>query len=208
MKTNKKIIFGEDSVINGKTDLERFIPPNPGWNYVRISNHPEDCFVQGLCGKWLLFTPKNHYVETFRKLSKLMIENKLTHCFKASGSEENGFHVFCIYCGNYQNIKFVKKIAKVLLDEGLINNFGYLYKNGVKAIYFKTDNATHYKSRSKGQSLTLFKFEDTGSFFVKRFEGSKPLWESVNSLDPNITENFEDHLDSLEMEDLEENEDF
>lgn len=198
----KKSIFDEHSVINENTDLESFIPPNPGWNYVSLKKHPEDFYVNSYCGKWLLFVPTNEFVETFRELAKLAKEFKLTHAFKASGRPENGTHVFCIYCGNYKEIEFVGKIAKTLLEEGFVDRFGYKYRSGSKAIFFKTDETTHYKSDSKGESLSLFKFHDDYSFFVKKFFNGKPSWEQITSLDSEIVDSFEEHLSFLSMGDI------
>lgn len=38
----KNAQFDEDSVIQKNTDIDNFVPPYPGWNYVRVLNHPED----------------------------------------------------------------------------------------------------------------------------------------------------------------------
>ena len=195
-------IFNETSVIDEKTDIPSFIPPNRGWNYVSLREHPNDTHIRGNCGKWLLFVPPEDFIDTFRLLSTLAKEFELTHCFKASGAPERGTHVFCIYCGNYKDIAFVKKTARLLLEIGLLKKFGYKYSGGSSAIFFKTDETTHYSSDARGQSLTLFKFHEEGQLFVKKFIRESPKWELVNSFDSKITENFEDYLDYLQVKDF------
>ncbi|MFA5888086.1 MAG: hypothetical protein WC852_05245 [Candidatus Nanoarchaeia archaeon] len=199
----KRIMFGSDSVVQSDTNIDQFVPPNRGWNFVRILNHPEDSgdYIRDKCGKWLLFVPNKDFIDLFRKLAKLTKELKLTHCFKASGSpSERGEHVFCIYCSDCSNISFVRKIANVLLSNGLLDEYGYRYWDGIKALFFKTDSATDYKSQSMGESLTLFKFTNKNELFVKKFDNMKPRWELiVNDNDSSIIENFEEHLILLEM---------
>ena len=196
------VIFDSSSVINNKTDIDNFIPPNPGWNYVRIKNNPEDPDKHtGFCGKWLLFIPNREFISVFRKIAKLAKELKLTHCFKASGSPgRGGEHVFCIYCSDYRQIYFVRKIAETLLSGKFLEKYSYTYKDGTKAIYFKTDNATHYKSNARGLSLTLFKFTNQKELFVKEFHDGKPTWKLVtNDNNQRIADNFENHLMMLEI---------
>lgn len=206
--------FDEDSVIQKNTNIDKFVPPYPGWNYVRILNHPEDndpyFYIQdGVgkmnSGKWLLFTPNKDFVNVFRKIAKLAKEFKLTHCFKASGEpSENGEHVFCIYSGNYRNLSFVRKIGNELIDGGFLMEYGYQYRDGTKALYFKTDDATHYKSQARGESLTLFKIDNSRNLYVKEFNNGKPSWKLVeNDNDLSIVDNFEFHLMSLGMENFE-----
>ena len=199
----KKTVFNPDSVIQYNTNIDRFAPPYAGWNYVRILNHPEDPneYNMGRCGKWLLFVPNKDFIDVFRKIAKLAKELKLTHCFKASGSpSEKGEHVFCIYCSDCSNISFVRKIANVLLINGFLDRYGYQYRDGTKALYFKTDSATEYKSESRGQSLTLFRFTDKKELFVKEFYDGKPSWKLItNDADSSVIENFEIYLTTLEM---------
>lgn len=206
-----KAKFDSDSVIQEDTDIGTFIPPNPGWNYVTILNHPIDKdpyhnITEGAhiikYGKWLLFVPNKDFLKVFRKVAKLTKKFKLTLCFKASGSrDEKGEHVFCIYCGDYTNISFVRKIANVLVDEGFLEMHGYQYRDGTKALFFKTDEATHHQSKSAGQSLTLYKINNKKELFVKEFNNGKPSWKLViKDDDPTIVKNFEFYLDTLGMD--------
>jgi len=206
--------FDEDSVIQKNTDLDSFVPPYPGWNYVRVLNNPEDkdpylyikeCPNTINVGKWLLFTPNKDFVKVFRKAAKLAKDFKLTHCFKASGRpSENGEHVFCIYCGDYKNISFVRQIGNTLIDEGLLMEYGYKYRDGTKALFFKTDATTHYKSEARGESLTLFKIDNNRHLYIKEFNIGRPSWKLVEKdNDSSIVENFESHLMDLEMENIE-----
>ena len=202
-----KKIFDSDSVIDEKTNIDQFIPPYPGWNYVRLLQHPEDRFNYqyniDTCGKWLVFVPAQEFVEVFRKLCKLAKEFKLTHCFKASGEPGKGdMHVFCIYCSDYHNFSFVRKIGNTLLTEGILDKYGYKYRDGTRALFFKTDNTTHYKSNAFGESLTLFRFTNKRELYIKEFFDNKPGWKIV--IDDNqrdLTENFEMHLETLEIGD-------
>ena len=190
----------ESSVIQAGTDFENFIPPDPGWNYVSLSNHPEITRVNlHSVGKWLLFVPDDVFVDTFRELAKLAAEMRLTDEFKASGdTDERKTHVFCIYCPDYWNVSFVRKIAEVLLKHGFIERFGYRYKDGTKAIFFKTDDTTRYKSHALGEHLTLFKYTDKGELHVKEFdEGGGYFWKLVTTNNPDVVKNFGDHLASL-----------
>lgn len=200
----KDTVFGEDSVIQKNTDIDNFIPPNPGWNYIRILNHPfsKVDYHSNYYGKWLLFVPNMEFISVFRQIAKLAVQMKLTASLKASGTPERNEHVFCIYCENYKDISFVRKIADVLLSEGLLMRYGYQYGDGTKALFFKTDAATHYKSRAIGQSLTLFKFTDRKELYVKEFHSGNPSWKLVmNDTDSNITYSFEQHLIDLEIKD-------
>jgi len=208
-----KIIFDEDSVIQNSTNIEKFIPPYPGWNYVKVLNHPEDPdpfhnIKEGVyknnVGKWLLFIPNQDFFEVFRQIAKLAKQFKLTHCFKASGEPtEKGEHVFCIYCGDYTKIAFVRKIGNVLINEGLLDKYGWTYRNGGKALFFKTDSATEYMSISRGKSLTLFKINNDKELYVKEFTDGKPSWKLItNDDDSNIVNSFEMHLTTLSMEDI------
>ena len=204
----KKKLFDSDSVIDENTNIDYFIPPNQGWNYIRLLDHPEDYFENkrnDTCGKWLIFVPDNDFINVFRKLAKLTKELQLTSCFKASGKKDDrGLHVFCVYCMNYRNIKFIRKIAEVLLKEGFLIKYGYKYKNdNTYALFFKTDETTHYKSKASGEHLTLFRYTNINQLFVKEFINDKPNWKLVEyDEEKGLTENFEMHLDILSMNDL------
>ena len=79
--------------------------------------------------------------------------------------------------------------------------YGYRYRDDTKALFFKTDATTHYKSEARGESLTLFKIDNNRHLYVKEFNNGRPSWKLVeNDNDPNIVENFESHLMDLEME--------
>ncbi len=202
-----KPIWESDSVIQEDTNIDSFIPPHPEWNYVSLSNHPECKNTSDeKNGKWLIFVSDEVFIETFREVARMAKEMKLTDSFKARGSDiEGNEHVFCIYCPDYTNISFVKKIGKVLLEHKFIDRFGYKYKDGTKALFFKTDEATRFMSKSLGKSLTLFKYTDRDEFFVKEFDKyGKAMWELANSDNPQIVENFEAYLFSLGTEDIEE----
>lgn len=196
-----KVVFHPDSVIQTDTEVESFVPPYLGWNDVKILNHLEDPdeSYTGLCGKWMLFVLHQDFINVFREIAGLTKEMKLTHHFKAFGvPNERKKHVFCIYCSDYSNISFVRKIANVLLSEGLLAKYGYPYKDGTKALFFKTNSATEHKSRSIGQFLTLFKFTDKKELFVKEFQNKKPKWKLVtNDKDSSIISNFEMYLATL-----------
>lgn len=195
--------FDYDSVIDESTDLGTFIPPNPGWNYVRLLSHPEDNreYSSFYCGKWLLFVKNEEFLDVFRKLAGLTKEYELTHCFKTLGNpDQKGLHVFCIYCSDCSDIAFVRKIGKKLNDLGYIKKYGYNYWGGNSAIYFKTDEATHYKSQSKGSSITLFRYMDDDSLYVKEFHDEKPAWVMVKSNNPHIIDNFQTYLQILETQ--------
>ena len=190
----------EHPVIQSDTDIDNFIPPDPIWNYVAFSNHPsikKKDFNNN--GKWLLFVPDKVFVETFRELAKLAAGMCLTDSFKASGNGDGRKeHVFCIYCPNYLDISFVRKIADVLLQHGFIERFGYQYRDGTKAIFFKTDETTDYKSRALGEHLTLFRYTNKGELHVKEFdENGNYSWKLVTSNDPNVVNNFSGYLASL-----------
>ena len=200
----KKNIFDSYSEVQDNTNIDFFIPPNPGWNYVRLISHPEDNNkkYEYNCGKWLLFVPESEFNNVFRTLAKLVKEYKLTSCFKASGEpDQKGLHVFCIYCTDCSNISFVRKIAELLNSLGYVKLYGYKYQNGISAIFFKTDSATEYMSHSRGKSLTLFKYEENKQLYVKEFNGFKPSWKLViGDTDKKIIENFQDYLDTLKFD--------
>jgi|SRR3989344_6169666 len=200
----KKVIFEEDSVVQHDTDIDAFVPPHPGWNYVSITNHPKDKYIyeRDVCGKWLIFVPTEEFVWAFRELAKLAKSLRLTHSFKASGRPaENGEHVFCVYCGNSSKTSFVRQIADTLTDEGFLDKYGFQYRNGTKALFYKTDTATHYKSQARGMSLTLYRFTDKKELFVKEFNDGTPNWRLVTSDEnPSIMDSFNMHLSSLEMD--------
>ena len=193
--------FSEHSVVQRIDEIENFIPPNPGWNYVDVLDHPCDShYSHQYTGKWLLFTPNSDFIAVFRRLAKLTAEMKLTGTFKASGANENNRdHVFCIYC-NSVDIPFVRTIAETLNQEGLIENYGYKYRDGSKAIYFKTDEATHYESQSRGKSLTLFRYNTRKELSVKEFNKNGPEWKLLdkNDNDSSVLENFRWYLESLQ----------
>jgi len=188
------------SIIQANTDIDLVVPSDPVWNYVSFSNHPEIKEKNyNNYGKWLLFVPDEIFVETFRELAKLAASMQLTGSFKASGGNDDGkAHVFCIYCPDYWNIPFVRKIADTLLKHGFIERFGYKYRDGTKAIYFKTDETTYYKSRALGEHLTLFRYTDKGELFVKEFdENENPSWKLVTTDDSDVVKNFNAHLMGL-----------
>ena len=67
-------------------------------------------------------------------------------------------------------------------------------------IFFKTDQTTHFRSRARGLSLTLFRFSDGRNLWVKEFHNEKTKWVFVrNDREESITQNFEFHLEMLEM---------
>ena len=196
--------FTRRSVVQSIDEINNFIPPYPGWNYVEVDNHPLDSpYSFNYTGKWLLFVPNSDFVEIFRRLAKLTSAMKLTRTFKASGlNEDNKDHVFCVYC-NSNDITFVRTIAETLDKEGYIEKYGYKYRNGSKAIFFKTDETTHYKSSAMGMSLTLFRFNTKKEFFVKVFNEKLPEWKLVdkNEKDVKIIDNFRSYLNSLYLQD-------
>ena len=150
----------------------------------------------------LLFVKDEDFYDVFRDLAKLTKDYELTHCFKASGSaNQEGLHVFCIYCSDCSDISFVRKMGWKLNERNYIKKYGYKYQGGDSAIYFKTDEATHYKSESRGSSITLFRYMDDSSLYVKEFHDKKPSWKLVTDNDPNVIDNFQDYLGILEMED-------
>jgi hypothetical protein len=194
-------IFDSDSVIQEDTDIDSFRPPYPGWNYVRLLYHPDDNleYNEAYCGKWLLFVPDEEFLQVFRSLCKLVKDFNLTHCFKASGTpDEKGLHVFCVYCSDCRDFKFVKKIAKQFNDLGFLKKYGYTYRDGHSAIYFKTDGATHYKSMSRGSSITLFRYMDDNKLYIKKFEYSKPSWILVDDSNPELVDEFIMSLHDME----------
>ena len=196
--------FTELSVVQSIDEIDRFIPPNPGWNYVQVAGHPLDSpYSPEYTGKWLLFVPNSDFIAVFRRLAELTAEMKFTGTFKASGHSENeGDHVFCIYC-NSADIPFVRTIAETLNNEGYIEKYGYKYRDGSKAIYFKTDEATHYESRSLGKSLTLFRYNTRKELSVKEFNQNGPEWKllSKHENDSTVLENFRSYLNSLSFPD-------
>jgi hypothetical protein len=197
-----KPIWELHSVIQENTDIDSFIPPNPGWNHISLSNHPQ-CkdTSSGYNGKWLIFVPNDAFIDVFREIAKMATKMELTGSLKASGSAENGReHVFCIYCPDYRKIAFVRKIAQTLKAYGFIERFGYRYSDKSKAIFFKTDNATHYKSRAAGEALTLFRFTENKELSVKEFdERRNPSWRLLVGNDSKVVKNFETHLHYLEI---------
>ncbi len=197
-----KIFDPRDSVIDEETDLDSFVPPHIGWNYVRLLRHPEDNkeYSHYYCGKWLLFVPDSDFISVFRTLAKLTKDFNLTHCFKASGSSERGSHVFCIYCLDCTDIVFIRKIAVLLKALGFLDKYGYRYKGGMSAIFFKTDEATHYKSKSLGSSITLYRYTSKDELSIKEFVNMKPRWKNVEN--QNVVkevDKFYDHLTILDM---------
>ena len=196
--------FTELSVVQRTDEIDRIIPPHLGWNYVDLAHHPLDSpYSDEYTGKWLLFVPNSDFIKVFRRLAQLTAEMKLTRTFKASGSENDGKkHVFCIYC-NSANIPFVRTIAETLNNERYIDKYGYKYRDGSKAIYFKTDEATHYESRSLGKSLTLFRYNTRKELSVKEFNQNGPEWKllSKHENDSTVLENFRSYLNSLSFPD-------
>lgn len=196
--------FTELSVVQRTDEIDRIIPPHLGWNYVDLAHHPLDSpYSDEYTGKWLLFVPNSDFIKVFRRLAQLTAEMKLTRRFKASGSENDGKeHVFCIYC-NSANIPFVRTIADTLNNERYIDKYGYKYRDGSKAIFFKTDEATHYKSSSLGESLTLFKYTTGKELFVKEFNTNGPKWKFLDKSnnDPAVLDNFRSYLESLSFTD-------
>lgn len=197
-------LFDSDSVVKESTNIDVFIPPNPGWNFVRLLHHPEDNseYHPAYCGKWLLFVPDEDFVSVFRTLAKLTRDYNLTQCFKASGRPDNkNLHVFCIYCLDCKDFPFVKKIANKLNNLGFIKKYGYTYRGGQSAIFFKTDGATHYKSRSRGSSLTLFRYMEDDKLYVKRFNQGIPSWVLVKKNEAWLVEEFIMNLQCMGLED-------
>ena len=194
--------FTERSVVQGIDEIENVIPPYPGWNFVEVMGHPLDSpYSHQYTGKWLLFTPNSDFITVFRRLAKLTSELKLTGTYKASGrNEDNRDHVFCIYC-NSTDIPFVRTIAETLNQEGYIEKYGYKYRDGSKAIYFKTDEATHYESPSLGKSLTLFRYNTRMELSVKEFNENGPEWKLLgeSEKDPSVIVNFRWYLESLQF---------
>lgn len=196
------VIFTGRSVVKRIDEIDNVLPSNPGWNYVDLFEHPLDLpYSSKYTGKWLLFIPNKDFIKVFRHLAKLSSEMKLTRTFKAAGGDEDGKeHVFCIYC-NSTNIPFIRTIAETLNCEGYIEKYGYKYRDGSKAIFFKTDEATHYKSHSAGESLTLFRYNTKGELFVKEFNSNRPEWKLLekSDTDPSVISNFHLYLESLNI---------
>ena len=147
-------------------------------------------------GKWMLFIPNTDFIEVFRKVAKLTINLELTNSFKANGGTEKE-HVFCIYCKNYKEIKFVRKIAMKLWKEGFIDKYGVKYKDGTRAIFFKPDEATdRWLYSDTGDSGTLYKFTNDGKLFFKEYDHDyKPHWtlvEDDNNVE--ILDNYETYI--------------
>ena len=186
--------WDEDSIVQANTDIDRVMPSDPVWNYVSLSNHPECKEVEDNDGgKWLLFVPDEIFVQTFRELAKMAANFELTYSFKASG-EEGSKHVFCIYCQDYRNIRFIRKVAETLLNRGFVERFGYQYRDGTKAIFFKSNETTHYKSNALGEHLTLFRYNDKKELHVKEFNDDDQFsWRLVVDEDPTVVDNFENH---------------
>jgi hypothetical protein len=192
--------FNGRSVVQDVDEIDSFIPPNPGWNYVEVQDHPLDTpYSHEYTGKWLLFVPDSDFITVFRRLAKLTAGLELTRSFKAAGlSEKDGNHVFCVYC-NSADIPFVRKIAETLDNEGYLEKYGYKYRDGSKAVYFKTEEATHYESRSRGMSLTLFRYNTRKELSVKEFNKNGPEWKPLDKHenDSTIIDNFRSYLDYL-----------
>lgn len=53
MKTPKNPAFSSRSLVQNTEEIESLIPPNPGWNFVEVLNHPLDKFTE-LTGNWPL----------------------------------------------------------------------------------------------------------------------------------------------------------
>jgi len=195
MVSKPKVKWADDSVVQADTDLDTFIPPHQGWNYVTIENYLDwgDSYESG---KWLLFVPDKQFVDAFRHLARLAGELKLGHSFKAMGRTEKD-HPFCLYCPSYRDVPFIRKVAECLLKEGFIDSFGYLDRDGIRNIYFKPDEATSYKSRGVGESLTIFRFNNRNELYIKQFdEDFKPSWKFVDSkLGDDAFSSYEIYLD-------------
>ena len=198
-----RTIFNEHSVIQTVKQLDTFIPPNNGWNYVMVENDLNDksgersFAFEDTTGKWMLFIPDADFIKVFRGVARLAANLELTNSFKASGGREKS-HVFCIYCRNFKNIKFVRKIAKIIMDSGFIDNYGVKYKDGTRAIFFKPDDATRGNFYSEsGNSMTLYKFTNKAELFFKEFDQDyNPHWSLVeddNNLE--VLDNYEIYFD-------------
>ena len=201
---NIHVKFTGLSVVQSIDEIDNFIPQNPEWNYVQVVDHPLDSsYYPEFTGKWLLFVPDSDFIAVFRRLAKLTAEMKLTGSFKAAGrSNEEGSHVFCVYC-NSADIPFVRTIAETLDNEGYIEKYGFEYRDGSKAIFFKTDEATHYENRSLGKSLTLFRYNRRKELSVKEFNQNVPHWKLLDKRenDPSVLDNFRYYLISLSLPD-------